>query len=81
MKKKNSYITGDEFKFIHSNRTIKLKPGLFIYSGFGMGEYYSSDGFKYWCLTSEARAQAEKENVKYDSQDSLEGYKATYLGD
>lgn len=62
-------------------RTLHPFPGLFYYSGFGYGNYYSTDGSVYWGTESEARAQAAQEGVECQYVDSLEGYQAVYLGD
>lgn len=62
-------------------REIHPFPGLFWYSGFGYGNYYSTDGTVYWGSFSQARQMAENESVKLVYVDSLEGYKAVYLGD
>lgn len=62
-------------------REIHPFPGLFFYEGFGYGHYYSTDGHTYWGSFSECQQMADNENVKLVYVDSLEGYKAVYLGD
>lgn len=62
-------------------RTLHPFPGLFYYSGFGMGHYYSLDGTVHWVSRSEARELATREGASYSCVDSLEGYQPVYLGD
>lgn len=62
-------------------RTIRVKPGLFWYSGFGYGQYFSSDGFMYDGSRSECQQLADRDGLKMETVDSLEGYSAVYLGD
>jgi hypothetical protein len=62
-------------------RELHPFPGLFYYSGFGMGHYYSTDGTAHWAASSEAKDLAASEGVKYVYVDALEGYQAVYLGD
>lgn len=61
--------------------SIEVKPGLFVYSGFGIGTYYSKIGFEISCNPSSARLMAEAEGVKYQYRDTFQFYKPTYLGD
>jgi len=61
---------------------IEKVPGLYVYSGFGVGTYYSKDG-KYYSAAnnSEVRERAKEEGVKFRWIDTFDGYRATYLGD
>ena len=62
--------------------SITLKPGLYLYSGFGVGTYYSVDGRCYsQNNTREVRDRANNEGVKFVFRDTFDGYQATYLGD
>ena len=45
------------------------KAGLFIYSGFGGGNYFSTTGKVVQCGPSDARGLAEKEGVTYVNRD------------
>jgi hypothetical protein len=62
-------------------RTLNPFPGLFYYSGFGWGDYYSTDGTVHWTPSSAAYAMAAEEGVKHVWVDSLENYQPVYLGD
>ena len=62
-------------------REVTPFPGLFWYSGFGYGDYFSNDGNRYWTSRSEAHELARLDGLKMEAIDSLEGYQATYLGD
>jgi hypothetical protein len=74
------YRIGEKKKQI-GGWTAKLEPGLFIYGGFGVGTYYSTDGNAYSMGSREAQKRAKKEGVKYVNRDSFEGYRPIYLGD
>lgn len=50
----------------------RLIAGLFIYSGFGMGNYYSASGEKVWCNHSQARDHAKAEGVELLYWDSFD---------
>jgi len=85
MKKKMSsyraYQLGDQHKYYGSTSTYECKPGLFVYSGFGTGAYYSSDFNVYSCSRSEAAEMSKLEKVDYKGIDSFDYYRATYVGD
>lgn len=50
---------------------IEIFAGLFLYSGFGMGNYYSAtENETFWCGATEARSRAEAEGVLYVYYDS-----------
>lgn len=55
-------------------QTFKVFAGLFWYRGFGMGEYFSSDGGVYWVGATRAHAMAEDEKVSFHWEDE-EKYK------
>lgn len=57
------------------------RPGLFWYSGFGMGHLYLPDGRRVWCSSSEAGTLARAANVEMTFKDSFTYYQGTYLGD
>ncbi len=46
-------------------------PGMFMYSGFGEGWYYSVDGYRYGGNSTEAREKAAEEGVEYGWVDSF----------
>jgi hypothetical protein len=56
-------------------------PGLFWYSGFGMGSLYLPDGSILWCCTTEAREECKARGLDFRFQDSFAFFQATYLGD
>ena len=61
-----------------------LKPGLFLYSGLGVGSLFLSFGeeIEYVsCTRSEACSIAGANNMEYKFIDSFEGYNSTYVGD
>ena len=62
-------------------RLYTVYPGLFYYSAWGYGEYYSSDGRYYWTTTSEGHELARRDGLKMTIVDALAGYNGTYLGD
>ena len=78
-------VTGAAFDAANKLRTpvreVTPFPGLFWYSGFGYGHYFSSDGNQYWAARSEAYELARLDGLKMETIDSLEGYKPVYLGD
>lgn len=49
-------------------------PGLFWYSGFGLGTFYSPDGWAYWHVRSEAVAHAKQDGVEFIFRDSFADY-------
>jgi hypothetical protein len=61
---------------------IEIFAGLFLYSGFGMGNYYSAtENEIFWCGSTEARKRAEAEGVLYvyyDSKDWTKDPKLTF---
>jgi hypothetical protein len=67
---------GDTFAFYGSGERAPVKAGLFVYSGLGMGNYYSSDGFIYDCSTTEAHQIALRDDVPYEYVDSFRHYKS-----
>jgi hypothetical protein len=73
---------GDTAKYWQSELTEPITAGLFFYSGFGQGVYYSADGKRYDLSGSEAQEMAAKEGVKYRWIDSF-GHRppGVYLGD
>ena len=79
-------VTGAAFDAANKLRTPRREvtpyPGLFWYSGFGYGNYFSGDGNVYWAARSEAYELARLDGLKMESIDSLEGYRPVYfLGD
>ncbi len=60
---------------------VFVYPGLFWYSGFGMGNYFSAAGKVYWHSSSEAANHARGEGVKFDWVDSMKHYVPVALGD
>ena len=76
-----TYEKGDKHKYYASDITYDCLPGLFVYSGFGTGNYYSSDGKIYSCSTSEASEMARLEQVEWRHIDSFNYYQSTYVGD
>ena len=71
---------GDEVTYVTGyKRTIF--PGLFFYSGLGMGHLYAPEGKIYWCSSEDAHKLCTLANVKYEFKDSFDGYRATALGD
>ena len=80
----NDFKSWDEntaIQFMHLNKKVKVFAGLFIYSGMGYGNYYSTDGNVYWCSTTESYNMAEEDGVDHRFRDALEGHKPVYLGD
>lgn len=72
---------GEEFKTI-GGWICRPEPGLFLYSGLGMGDYYSKTGVKVWMPNDKSpRLLAEAEGVRFYFEDSFSGYQRTYLGD
>lgn len=49
-----------------------FKPGVFSYSGFGYGTYYSKDGSAVWCQSSAAKEQAHNEGLTFVWVDTLQ---------
>ena len=70
-----------EQKLTTPARTFKPFPGLFFYEAWGYGNYYSSDGNKYWCQTSEGHRLAARDGLDMKVIDALENYQPVYLGD
>jgi hypothetical protein len=85
MKKKMSshrtYQLGDQHRYYASDKTYECKPGLFVYGGFGSGNYYSSDFNIYSCSPSEASEMAKLEQADWKNIDSFDYYRVTYVGD
>jgi hypothetical protein len=79
MEQKRAYTTDQTLRT--PLREVHPFPGLFYYSGWGYGAYFSSDGFCYDGPRSECQKLAERDGLKMETIDSLEGYKAVYLGD
>ena len=78
---KTTWKPGDRVRYYGTDMWEDIKPGLFFYSGFGMGKYFSKTGEVLWVETSEAQEQAHKEEVKFVFKDSFTYYSPTYLGD
>lgn len=74
------WTEGDIVKFV-TGKPLKVFAGLYFYSGFGYGDYYSTDGKVYWGSSSESAELAKRDGVKRDYIDSFTGYKPVYLGD
>ncbi|KDN94639.1 hypothetical protein [Hydrogenovibrio marinus] len=51
--------------------TIQPFAGLFLYSGFGSGAFFSSDGNKCWTDVTEAREMAKNEGIEFVYLDSF----------
>lgn len=67
-----SYAAGDTYRCDNGKR-LTLMPGLFIYSGFGMGHYYGADGVTHWTNGTGARERARAEGVTFAWCDALTG--------
>lgn len=58
-------------KFAGIDKARPAEAGLFWYSGFGWGNYYSATGKVMWLDWSKARKQARKEGVEFAYDDPL----------
>ena len=76
-----TYVEGSQHRYYGSSTTYNCVPGLFVYSGFGGGDYYSIDGNIYACSTSEASDMAKLEQVEWKNIDSFAHYSTVYVGD
>lgn len=77
---RRKWSEGDEVTFVTGyKRTIF--PGLYFYSGLGMGHLYLPEGRIYWCDSGEAQQLCKAAGVEYKFVDSFSGYRATALGD
>ena len=80
---KNSWLPGGKFRYFTGEES-SIYPGLFVYSGFGMGYLYLSDGSKAWCSPSEAQTicrESKEAGVVFRYVDSFHGYSPIALGD
>lgn len=68
-----TWVPGDTF------REAEIKPGLFVYSGFGLGHYFSVNGQIFWVDVESAVNMAKDDGVKFDYFDPL--FSTPYLGD
>mgnify|MGYP001412603915 CR=1 FL=1 len=48
------------------------EPGVFLYSGFGMGLYLAKSGLAKWCWTTEAVRLAKEEGLTYRYIDTFD---------
>lgn len=66
---------GDTAKFGKNNeRDVQVFSGLFRYSGFGMGNYYSASQRVEWIDTTEAQRKAKEEGVRFVYWDAEQAY-------
>lgn len=65
---------GDELTFHGSSRKQEVFPGLFWYSGLGMGTFFAPGGQKHWCPKSESEKLASIYRVQWTFVDSFEGF-------
>ena len=72
---------GQEVRYHGSTETLPVRAGLFWYSGFGSGNYFSTDGTIKWLNSQEAAQQAKSEGVVLEFKDSFAYYSPTYVGD
>lgn len=71
---------GDEVTYVAGTKR-KITPGLYFYSGFGVGDVYLPGGEIRSCSSDEAYAACEKAGVEYRFVDSFDGYRGIALGD
>lgn len=69
---KTTWSQGDTVKYMESEERLEVYPGLFFYSGFGMGNYYSKEGRIIWCDSVQASEYAHKDNVLKKTVDSFD---------
>ena len=62
-------------------REIEVTPGLFEYSGLGMGTLHVEDGKEEWMSFDKAYPRCQELGLKYQYVDKLEGFQFVYLGD
>jgi hypothetical protein len=62
---------GDKVTYYGSKITRDVHNGLFWYSGFGMGKYFSVSGEVVWCSVSEGSDMAKKEGLTFQYEDSF----------
>ena len=67
------WTVGDRRQFPGTEVTVAITPGLFWYSGFGLGNYHSIDGSVRWMWTTEANALARTEKAEFRFVDALSG--------
>ena len=77
---KRTWKEGDQVNY-QTGSKLTVFAGLYFYSGFGCGDYFSKDGKVYWGSSSEASKKAEEEGIQCKLIDSFNGYKPVYLGD
>lgn len=66
---------GDTAKFGKNNeRDVQVFSGLFRYSGFGMGNYYSASQRVEWIDTTEAQRKAKEEGVRFVYWDAEQAF-------
>ena len=80
MSNTKTWSNGDTVRYI-TGESMPITPGLFFYSGLGMGDLYRPDGTKQWCRTTEATRLCREDGVDCIHRDKFDGYCATYLGD
>jgi hypothetical protein len=56
-------------------------PGLFYYSGFGLGYLYKADGTREWMSFTEAVKESAELGLNFSFVDSMEGFKITAVQD
>ena len=76
-----TYDENSRFNYYGSKQQYTPKPGLFMYSGFGTGDYYSITGRIFSCSTTESSMLAALEGVERVYKDSFDYYRSTYVGD
>ena len=70
-----TWVQGDTAKFGKDNsRDVEVFAGLFRYSGFGMGNYYSAAQSVEWIDTSEAQRRAKEEGVGFVYWDAEQAF-------
>jgi hypothetical protein len=63
-----------EFKLIGQNTRGKVNffPGLFLYHGFGVGNYYSATGEVFWGRPSDGKERAAAEGIPFVYYDTFQ---------
>ena len=59
------YTIGHPLNYDLPGWSEPARPGVFWYSGFGLGHYFGADGFKHWMTTTEASDRARAEGVPF----------------
>lgn len=72
--RRKQWREGDSCSFAGTALKQPIFAGLFFYSGFGMGDYYSRDGFVYWISASQAEDYAKRDGIDWKYVDSFQYY-------